>query len=272
MTIEFFNEITRTIEEVKLSALIIDSPIDLIVGLPTIREQGLLMKCANQILRGTREKWIDDPAITPAAFKAADVNMLNSMVDELMYKYNDQSEEGADIQSESDSTKPKETEKGNFHNCAGCHTLVTNEESKQHAEFRVLHSEGAPSGPAISFRQVVPSQKKTLNLCLLCTEAEIQYIVRMRQESKEFFSTMETSEVLDDNRQMLYQLKAKVNATIADAQQQEHFVAEAQKELSANSKRENRQETLTIPTTVQEILRRISGTVCAQLCRATHYR
>jgi hypothetical protein len=78
MTIEFFNEITQTIEEVKPSTLIIESPIDLIVGLPTIREQGLLTKCANQILWGTIEKWINDPTITPAAFKAANVIMLNS--------------------------------------------------------------------------------------------------------------------------------------------------------------------------------------------------
>jgi hypothetical protein len=59
MTIEFFNEITQTIEEVKPSTLIIESPIDL-------------------ILWGTIEKWINDPTITPAAFKAADVIMLNS--------------------------------------------------------------------------------------------------------------------------------------------------------------------------------------------------
>ena len=238
LTIELFNEITQTIEEIKLSALIIDSPIDLIVGLPTIREHGLLTKCANQILWGTREKWINDPTVTPAVFKAADVNMLNSMVDELMEKYNNPEEsEGTHMGSDNNTTiNPITTEKGNFHNCAGCYTLVSHEDSKQHAETRVLHGEGAPSGPAISCHRVEPSQKKTLNLCLLCTDAEIRYIVRLRQESKEFFSTMETSEVLDDTRQMLYQLKAKVDATIADAQQQEHFVAKAQ-QLSANNKK-----------------------------------
>ena len=90
--------------------------------------------------------------------------MLNSMVDELMEKYNNPEEsEGTHMGSDNNTTiNPITTEKGNFHNCAGCYTLVSHEDSKQHAESRVLHGEGAPSGPAISFRQVEPSQKKTL--------------------------------------------------------------------------------------------------------------
>jgi transposase InsO family protein len=204
------------------------------VGLPTIRDHGLLTKCMNQILWGTREKWIDDPTITPADFKTADVLMLNSMVDELMSNTNFEDQhmregEMESAQKRAEST-PIETEKGDLLNCAGCHTLVSNEDCRHHASTRVLQVEGV-QGPAITSRQAEPSQKKQLNLCLLCTNADIRRIARLKQDSVEFFSTTETSEVLHETRQMLDQLQAQVTATISNSQQQEQFVAKAQLDL-----------------------------------------
>ena len=49
-----------------------------------------MFKCTN--LWGTRYKWIDDPTVTPTAFKKADAKMLNSIVDALMEKWCDEEE------------------------------------------------------------------------------------------------------------------------------------------------------------------------------------
>ena len=43
LSVRLFNELTKTEETIKISALVIDSPIDLILGLPTIREHNLLL-------------------------------------------------------------------------------------------------------------------------------------------------------------------------------------------------------------------------------------
>ena len=65
--------------------------------------------------------------------------------------------------------------------------------------------------------EIIP--RKGLDLCLLCSNAEIRHLDRLKIESSEFFNTtMDASEVLDDTRQMLYQLQAKVQTTIADTQ------------------------------------------------------
>ncbi len=56
-------------------------------------------------------------------------------------------------------------------------------------------------------------------MCLLCSDAETRHLERLQKESTEFFNnTMDASEVLDDTRQMLYQLQAKVQSTIAETQ------------------------------------------------------
>ena len=52
LEIEIYNEIEKCVNAIKVKALIIDSPIDLIIGLPTIRDNNLLLKCMNQILWG----------------------------------------------------------------------------------------------------------------------------------------------------------------------------------------------------------------------------
>jgi hypothetical protein len=81
----------------------------------------------NQILWGTREKWINDPAITPAAFET-DVIMLNSMVDELMshtnLEYQPMIEGEMELAQKGALSTPLEIEKGNLLDCAGYHTLV----------------------------------------------------------------------------------------------------------------------------------------------------
>jgi hypothetical protein len=118
--IEIYNEIDKKMNVIEIKALIIDSPIDLIIGLPTIRENDLLLKCMNQILWGTREKWVTDKQVTPIQFKESDTNMLNSMVDAIMNESKDQTNEP----SQTDQAKRKET----FTNCVACYTLVSHEE------------------------------------------------------------------------------------------------------------------------------------------------
>jgi hypothetical protein len=109
------------VNTIKLKALIIDSPIDLIIGLPTIRDNNLLLKCMNQILWGTREKWASDKQVTPKQFKEADERMLNSIVDSVLIE----SEEPSSGElAEADPPTRKET----FTNCVACYTLVTHEE------------------------------------------------------------------------------------------------------------------------------------------------
>ena len=246
LSVRLFNELTRTEETIKISALVIDSPIDLILGLPTIREHNLLLKCTNQILWGTRDKWIDDPTVTPSAFKKADANMLNSIVDALMEIQGDDDDD--DEPAESPRKKvvtfsgvgptQKSKRKKDLVNCSGCNSLVSHEECKTNASSR--QSKGGNGEGSRQFsRQASPPQecpnpdefpnwkpfdiipRECLNLCLLCSNAEVRHLDRLLTESDEFFSaTMSVPEVLDDTRRMLYQLQAKVHSTIADAQRE----------------------------------------------------
>jgi hypothetical protein len=123
LEIEIHNEVEDKINVIKIKALIIDSPIDLIIGLPTIRENNLLVKCMNQILWGTREKWVADKQVTPAQFKIADATLLNSIVDAILIDATYQSGELTEKVIAS-------TERETSTNCIACHTLVTNEECK----------------------------------------------------------------------------------------------------------------------------------------------
>jgi hypothetical protein len=108
------------VNAIKIKALIIDSPIDLIIGLPTIRDNNLLLKCMNQILWGTREKWASDKQVTPKQFRAADAKMLKSIVDSILIESEEQSGELA----QASPSTGRET----FTNCVVCYTLVTHEE------------------------------------------------------------------------------------------------------------------------------------------------
>jgi hypothetical protein len=121
LEIEIYDEIEKAVNTIKLKALIIDSPIDLIIGLPTIRDNNLLLKCMNQILWGTREKWASDKQVTPKQFKEADEKMLNSIVDSILIESEDPSS------SELAEANPP-TRKEAFTNCVACYTLVTHEE------------------------------------------------------------------------------------------------------------------------------------------------
>ena len=65
-SIKIFNEITRQHDVVSLSGVqVIDSPIEIIVGRPAIREHNLLRKCHDQILLHTKVRNINDPSIPP---------------------------------------------------------------------------------------------------------------------------------------------------------------------------------------------------------------
>jgi transposase InsO family protein len=232
--IEIHNEVENKIDVIKIKALIIDSPIDLIIGLPTIRENNILVKCMNQILWGTREKWVADKQVTPAQFKIADATLLNSIVDAILIDATSQSGELTEKVIVS-------TERETSTNCIACHTLVTDEECKRLAEERQhrRRSTGGVNSPCPD-RKTYPPQccpyptdsqealnwkpfdiipRKCLNLCFLCSNAETRHLDRLKNESDEFFNnTMDASEVLDDTRQMLYQLSAKLNTTIEQTQ------------------------------------------------------
>ena len=59
------NELTNADETISITALIIDTDYDLIIGRPTIREHGLLTKCHNQILYGGNPKqWPNNESFT----------------------------------------------------------------------------------------------------------------------------------------------------------------------------------------------------------------
>ena len=254
--VEFFNELTRSKETIKISALVIDSPIELIIGLPTIRENDLLLKCMNQILWGTRDRWVDDPTVTPARFKKGDSNMLNSMVDALMESQNDDDTTSeprmatcgaAEVPTNKnvnylrevcDIPQTKKSKRENLINCSGCNTRVTREECIKNASSRQSMGGNGEGSRQFSHQASPPQEcpnpdefpnwkpfeiipRECLKLCLLCSNAEVRHLDRLREESEEFFSAaMSTPEVLDDTRQMLYQLQAKVQSTIADAQRQ----------------------------------------------------
>ena len=54
LNIKIYNELTKTKDVIPLNARIIDSPIDIIIGRPTITQHKLLRKCHDQILSDTR--------------------------------------------------------------------------------------------------------------------------------------------------------------------------------------------------------------------------
>ena len=76
-----FNELTKKSESIVLHARIIDSPIDIIVGRPTIIEHQLLRKCHDQILADTRLINHDQSNLHGQAFKDNDIWLqLNLLV------------------------------------------------------------------------------------------------------------------------------------------------------------------------------------------------
>jgi hypothetical protein len=228
LSVRLFNELIKREETIEISALIIDSPIDLILGLPTIREHNLLLKCTNQILWGTRTKWIDDPTVTPAAFKKADTNMLNSMVDALMKTQGDETDEEPEgpiqkiarfsgisskrperpiqkIVTISGMKSKKSKRKKDLAHCSGCNSLVSHEECMTNAVSR--QSKGGNGEGSRQFsRQASPPQecpnpdvfpnwkpfeiipRGCLKLCLLCSNAEVRHLDRLLAESEEFYS------------------------------------------------------------------------------------
>ena len=80
MPIIIFNELKNSDEIITIDALIIDSEYEIIIGRPTIRRNGLLVKCHNQILFGTREEMILNDSVTSETFRKADQWVLNHLV------------------------------------------------------------------------------------------------------------------------------------------------------------------------------------------------
>ena len=73
LNIEIFNELTEVYETIPLKARVIDSPIDVIIGRPTIRKYKLLMKCHDQILDDTRIAHIEHSPLKEAEFLENDL-------------------------------------------------------------------------------------------------------------------------------------------------------------------------------------------------------
>ena len=73
LNIEIFNELTEVYETVSLNARVIDSPIDVIIGRPTIRKYKLLLKCHDQILDDTRVAHIENSPLKGAEFLENDL-------------------------------------------------------------------------------------------------------------------------------------------------------------------------------------------------------
>ena len=80
LPLKIFNELTNTDENIEVDALIIDSEYEVIIGRPTIRKYGLLVKCHNQILWGTREGMVIDDSISSDRYKLTDRWILNHLV------------------------------------------------------------------------------------------------------------------------------------------------------------------------------------------------
>ena len=70
---EIFNELKEVYETIPLKARVIDSPIDVIIGRPTIRKYKLLLKCHDQILDDTRVAHIENSPLKGAEFLESDL-------------------------------------------------------------------------------------------------------------------------------------------------------------------------------------------------------
>ena len=82
LKVKIFNEETKTFETIPLHARIIESPIDIIIGRPSIIQHKLLHKCHDQILADTRLINYEHSTLNGVAFLKNDLwlqlNMLTS--------------------------------------------------------------------------------------------------------------------------------------------------------------------------------------------------
>ena len=78
--IKIFNEMTRQNEFIILDARIIESPLDIIIGRPSIRKNGLLRKCHDQILMDTRVTNIEEHNVTLATYFNNDLWLQLNMI------------------------------------------------------------------------------------------------------------------------------------------------------------------------------------------------
>ena len=78
--IKIFNEMTRQNEFMVLDARIIESPLDIIIGRPSIRKNGLLRKCHDQILMDTRITNIEEHNVSLATYFNNDLWLQLNMV------------------------------------------------------------------------------------------------------------------------------------------------------------------------------------------------
>ena len=80
LKVKFFNEKTKTFETIPLHARVIESPIDIIIGRPTIIQHKLLHKCHDQILADTRLINYEQSPLSGVAFLKNDLWLQLNMI------------------------------------------------------------------------------------------------------------------------------------------------------------------------------------------------
>ena len=89
LNVKIYNELTKTKEVILLNARVIDSPIDIIIGRPTITQHKLLRKCHDQILSDTRLINYDHSPLSGLAFLKNDLwlqlNMLTAVAEQTYF-------------------------------------------------------------------------------------------------------------------------------------------------------------------------------------------
>jgi hypothetical protein len=174
LDIEVLNELKNEWEMINVTALVINSPLDLIIGLPDIRKYDLLTKCKMQILSIASEMEIDDDEPTPpVSTRQTDTDRPEPNIS----KYKSQFAASLSSWSSSSSSRDSQSTQAKqcyTYNCRSCCTLVAQPNPLDSIPvFGLgLHRKLSASHPRIG-----PRVENSF-LCTACTETESLKIIR----------------------------------------------------------------------------------------------
>lgn len=106
--IKIFNEITRQNEFIILDARIIESPLDIIIGRPSIKKNGLLRKCHDQILMDTRVTNIEEHNVSLATYFNNDLWLQLNMVYNADVKNDDDDNNKMEVDDSDDESSTRD--------------------------------------------------------------------------------------------------------------------------------------------------------------------
>jgi len=183
LPIIIFNELTNSEDIITIDALIIDSEYEIIIGRPTIRKNGLLVKCHNQILYGTREKMILDDSVTSENYKKADRWILNHLVN-ATYDVKDVKGNTNEYPFAKNAPKPP-----THRQCVGCN------------ETRKIHS---TEGTVCKVVATAEMDKPLPYVCSACYSPDLTLEAKLQEnheaENEEHFQAQTKLSELEENR------------------------------------------------------------------------